>query len=83
LLGLSALLYVLFCGYYTDKSVLYLILYFIFSILLDLGFVCLNMFSQLILSPLIFTFNSFLKYIGMICILVTIVSRVILIIKLF
>lgn len=83
LVGLCSLLYVLFCGYYTDKSVFYLILYFILSILLDLGFVYLNMFTSLILSPIIYTFNNFLKYIGMICILVSLVARLLLIINMF
>lgn len=82
-MGLTSLLYILFCGYYTDKSVTYLILYFILSILMDLGFIYLNMFTPLILTPIIYTFNSFLKYIGMICILVSIVGRILLIINLF
>lgn len=83
LLGLCALLYVLFCGYYTDKSVLYLILYFILSILLDLTFVYMNMFTTFILSPIIFTLSSVLKYVGMICVLVSAVGRILLVAKLF
>ncbi len=83
MVGLCSLLYVLFCGYYTDKSIVYLILYLILSVLLDICFVYLNLFSEFIISPIIYTFNTFLKYIGMIVVLVTIVGRILLVINLF
>jgi hypothetical protein len=83
MVGLCSLLYVLFCGYYTDKSILYVILYLMLSILLDICFVYLNIFSELIMSPIIYTYNTFLKYIGMIVVLVSIVGRVLLIVNLF
>ncbi len=83
MVGLCSLLYVLFCGYYTDKSIVYLMLYLMLSVLLDICFVYLNLFSELIMSPIIYTFNTFLKYIGMIVVLVSIVGRILLIINLF
>ncbi len=82
ILGLVLLLYILFLGYYTDKSVVYLIVYFIFSILFDLGFGYLDLFTEWILNPVIFTYNTFLKYIAMAAILLSIVCRVVIIIKL-
>ena len=83
MVGLCSLLYVLFCGYYTDKSILYVILYLMLSILLDICFVYLNIFSELVMSPIIYTYNTFLKYIGMIVVLVSIVGRILLIVNLF
>jgi hypothetical protein len=79
--GLFFLLYVLFCGYYTDRSIVYIIVYFVFSMLIDLGYVYLNMFTTLILNPIVFTENTFLKYIAMISILVSVVARMVLILK--
>jgi hypothetical protein len=83
MIGLCSTLYILFCGYYSEKSVNYLIILIILSMLFDGGYVYLNMFTKLIMNPIIFTFNNVLKYVGMISILVSIVIRLILIIKLF
>jgi hypothetical protein len=81
-LGYTFLLYLLFLGYYTDKTVVYVILYLVVSILLDLGYVYLNMFTSFILNPIIFTYNTFIKYIAMVVMLVSVIGRVILIVKL-
>ena len=48
-------LYLLFIGYYTDKSVVYLLLYLVFSILLDLSYGGLNILTTFILNPIIYT----------------------------
>ena len=82
LLGYLCLLYVLFLGYYTDKSVVYLIVYFGVSLLLDLGFAYMNMFTTLILNPVVFTYNTFLKYIATITLLVSVIVRLLLMVRL-
>lgn len=83
ILGLLCLLYVLFLGYYTDKSVAYLIGYFGISVILDLVFAYLNIFTSTILNPVVFTFNTFLKYIATVAVLVSVIARLILMIRLF
>lgn len=83
LLGLLCVLYVLFLGYYTDKSFVYLIVYFAMSVVLDISYAYINIFSTIILTPVVFTYNTFLKYIAMITILVSVIARLLLIARLF
>lgn len=82
MLGLLCVLYVLFLGYYTDKSVVYLIIYFAVSVVLDLCYVYMNLFTSVILNPIVFTFNTFLKYIVTVTILVSIIARLLLMVRL-
>jgi hypothetical protein len=82
MLGLLGLLYVLFLGYYTDKSVVYLIIYFGMSVILDLVYAYVNILTTVILNPIVFTNNTFLKYIATVTLLVSVIIRLILMIRL-
>lgn len=82
MLGLLGLLYVLFLGYYTDKSVVYLIIYFGLSVILDLVYAYVNILTTVILNPIVFTNNTFLKYIATVTLLVSVIIRLILMIRL-
>lgn len=82
MLGLLGLLYVLFLGYYTDKSVVYLIIYFGTSVILDLVYAYVNILTTVILNPIVFTNNTFLKYIATVTLLVSVIIRLILMIRL-
>lgn len=83
MLGFLCILYVLFLGYYTDKSIIYIIIYLIISILFDLSYIYLNLFTTLILNPVVFTGNIFLKYVAAIIVLLSVIARVVLVARLF
>lgn len=76
------ILHVLFLGYYNDKSVIYIIAYTVLTMLLDLSFIALNMFTKFIESPIVYTYNTFLKYIATLVMIVSVIGRIILLVKL-
>jgi len=82
MLGVGFVLYILFLGYHTDRSVVHVIGYFIVSVFFDLGYVFLNMSTTMILNPIIYTQNTFMKFIAMGLLVLSAILRVILVIKL-
>lgn len=82
LLGFCFVLYLLFLGYYSNSTVTHLMIYLFFTIIFDLGYIYLNIQTNLILNPLIYTPYTFLKYIAMSLIGLTIIARIILLVKL-
>ena len=83
ILTFTFLLYVLFIGYYNNHSITYVMLWLVMSIILDIGFISLQMFTNLLMMPIVYNGNSFLKYVAFVIIIVSIVLRVVVVIKLF
>ena len=82
-LGFAFVVYWLFLGYYNEHAVIYIIIYILFSILFDLAFVGLNLFTSMILLPIIYSGNAIFNIIGMVLIIVSVILRMVLIINLF
>jgi hypothetical protein len=81
-LGFTFVLYVLFVGYYDSKSVTYTIIWIVMTIVFDIAYISLQVFSNLLITPIIYSGNSFFKYVGFVILILSIVLRVILVIKL-
>jgi hypothetical protein len=83
ILGYLSTIYWLFLGYYNENTITYILLYIVLTIFLDGAYIILNLFTTLILQPIIYSKNNFFNILAMTLIAASIILRLIMLKYLF
>jgi hypothetical protein len=71
--------YLLFLGYYNDNTAKYILVAIIVSIIFDEVFIVLTIFTSIAIAPEMYSGNNFMKIVIMILIILTTITRVLII----